>query len=203
MTDKCQWSLLFSFADMLFVLNSAGQNFRHGLSSLPDISRSLPDMSGMLGIFRDHGSFALSADSDWPTHTPSIYTNARRKFQFPFFLCDVEFAQLSFQVPKPLIVDVGDLSSVEHCKKQLVANTFSHCLWISTLRIPAILKAQSLPVFNILSYISIHTPSLSPPVQVQIWLYFSHLWTLRFFIHHVLKILPSCTAGIFKDVHAI
>ncbi len=30
------------------------KNVRHGLSSLPDISRSLPDMSGMSGIFRDH-----------------------------------------------------------------------------------------------------------------------------------------------------
>ncbi len=35
----------------LWLLNAAGQNVRQGLSSLPDISRSLPDMSG---IFRDH-----------------------------------------------------------------------------------------------------------------------------------------------------
>ena len=50
MTGKYQWSFLFSLSDILCVLNSAGQNVQHGLSSLPDISRSLLDMSG---IFRD------------------------------------------------------------------------------------------------------------------------------------------------------
>ncbi len=38
-------------SDIVCVLNPAGQNVQQGLSSLPDISRSLPDMSG---IFRDH-----------------------------------------------------------------------------------------------------------------------------------------------------
>ena len=37
------------------VLNpAAGQNVWHGLSSLPDISRSLPEMSSLSGIFPDH-----------------------------------------------------------------------------------------------------------------------------------------------------
>ncbi len=41
----------FSLSDILCVLSPAGQNVRQGLGSLPDISRSLPDMSG---IFHDH-----------------------------------------------------------------------------------------------------------------------------------------------------
>ncbi len=36
---------------IFYVSKPAGQNVRQGLSSLPDISRSLPDMSG---IFRNH-----------------------------------------------------------------------------------------------------------------------------------------------------
>ena len=54
MTGKYQWSFLFSLLDILCVLNSAGQNVQQCLSSLPDISRTLPDMSGMSGIFRNH-----------------------------------------------------------------------------------------------------------------------------------------------------
>ena len=50
-TGKYQWSFLYSLSNILCVLNPAGQNVRQSLSSLPDISRSLPDMSG---IFRDH-----------------------------------------------------------------------------------------------------------------------------------------------------
>ncbi len=59
MTDNYQWSFLFSLSDILCGLNTAGQNVRQGLSSLPDISRSLPDMSGMSGIFRDHWALKL------------------------------------------------------------------------------------------------------------------------------------------------
>ncbi len=54
MTGKYQWSFLFSLSDILCELNPAGQNVRQDLSLLLDISRSLPDMSGMSGIFRDH-----------------------------------------------------------------------------------------------------------------------------------------------------
>ena len=50
-TGKYQWSFLFALSDLLCVLKPAGQNAHQGLSSLSDISRSLPDMSGM---FRDH-----------------------------------------------------------------------------------------------------------------------------------------------------
>ncbi len=49
MTGKYQWS--FFLSDILYESNSAGQNVRQGLSSLPDISRILPDMSS---IFCDH-----------------------------------------------------------------------------------------------------------------------------------------------------
>ncbi len=41
------------FLDIFRVLNPAGQNVRQCLSPLPDISRSLPDMSDMSGIFRE------------------------------------------------------------------------------------------------------------------------------------------------------
>ncbi len=51
MTGKYRWSFLFSLSQISCVLNSAGHFVRQGLSSLTDISRSLPDMSG---IFRDH-----------------------------------------------------------------------------------------------------------------------------------------------------
>ncbi len=51
MTGKYNRSFLFSLSDISCVLNSAGQHVRQVLSSLPDISTSLPDMSG---IFRDH-----------------------------------------------------------------------------------------------------------------------------------------------------
>ncbi len=58
MTSKYQLSFLFSLSDILCVLNPAGQNVRQGLTSLPDISRTLPDMSDMSGIFRDHCGIA-------------------------------------------------------------------------------------------------------------------------------------------------
>ncbi len=51
MAGKYQWSFLFSLSEILCVLNPVGQNVRQGMSSLLDISRSLPDMSG---IFCDH-----------------------------------------------------------------------------------------------------------------------------------------------------
>ncbi len=35
------------------ILNPAGQNVQQGQSPLPDISKTLPDMSGMSGIFRE------------------------------------------------------------------------------------------------------------------------------------------------------
>ncbi len=66
MTDTYKWSLLFSLSDILCVLNPAGQNVRQGLSSLPQISRSLPDMSGMSSIFRNHWKrfFVLAIPKD-------------------------------------------------------------------------------------------------------------------------------------------
>ncbi len=39
--------ILVFLSEILFCLNPAGQNVRQGMSSLPDISISLPDMSGM------------------------------------------------------------------------------------------------------------------------------------------------------------
>ncbi len=42
------------------ILNPAGQNVRQGESPLPDISRTLPDMSGMSGIFREDWRFTPS-----------------------------------------------------------------------------------------------------------------------------------------------
>ncbi len=50
--DSC-WLQVCSFPllGILYVLNPAGQNIQQGLSPLLDISRSLPDMSG---IFRVH-----------------------------------------------------------------------------------------------------------------------------------------------------
>ncbi len=39
--------------DIFRALNPAGQNVRQCWNPLPDISRSLPDMSGMSGIFRE------------------------------------------------------------------------------------------------------------------------------------------------------
>ncbi len=44
MTGKYQWSLLVSMSNILCVLNPARQNVWQSLSSLPAISRSLPDM---------------------------------------------------------------------------------------------------------------------------------------------------------------
>ncbi len=67
MTGKYNWSFLFSLSDILCVLNSAGQNVRQGLSSLPDISISLPDMSGMSGIFRDHWQLIVLKRGIWAT----------------------------------------------------------------------------------------------------------------------------------------
>ncbi len=53
MTGQYQWWSLPLLSDILCVLQHAGQNVQQGMSSLPDISRSLPDRSG---IFRDHWS---------------------------------------------------------------------------------------------------------------------------------------------------
>ncbi len=50
--------------DFLYINGFAySQNVRQGLSSLPDISRSLPDMSGMSSIFRDHCLWVRSSIS--------------------------------------------------------------------------------------------------------------------------------------------
>ncbi len=46
--------LLFSLPVIFHVLNTAGHNARQCLISLPNITRSLTDMSGMFSIFRDH-----------------------------------------------------------------------------------------------------------------------------------------------------
>ena len=62
MTGNYQWSFLFSLSDILHGLNPAGQNVRQCLSSLPVISRSLPDMSG---IFRDHWKQKLASAHVW------------------------------------------------------------------------------------------------------------------------------------------
>ena len=51
----------------LCVLNPAGQNVRLGLSSLPDITRSLPDMSGIISCL---AYFATTAEVD---HTWSLH----------------------------------------------------------------------------------------------------------------------------------
>ncbi len=48
--------ILVSLAGHVQVLNPVGQNVRQCQNPLPDISRSLPAMSGTSGIFRDHCS---------------------------------------------------------------------------------------------------------------------------------------------------
>ncbi len=61
MTGKYQWSFLFSLSDMLCILIPAGQD----LSSRPDISRSLLDMSG---IFCDHWTIWHCTGHDYPNN---------------------------------------------------------------------------------------------------------------------------------------
>ncbi len=84
LTGKYQWSFLFPLSHILSPLNTAGQNVQQGLSSLPDFSRSLPDMSGMSGIFRDHWFPVFSRLGTPKKDIPSSHARTNLAPSFPW-----------------------------------------------------------------------------------------------------------------------